>query len=94
MSRWLLYALVSVVMYGMFGFLAGFNDRDEAHWLVTSANDHLRRSGFDSDRYREGAFSGRNPRRGVAFALLVSSAPRTEIQLGATCQALHADLTT
>ena len=37
MSRWLLYALVSVVMYGMFGFLAGLNDRDEAHWLVTSA---------------------------------------------------------
>ena len=37
MSRWLLYALVSVVMYGMFGFLAGLNDRDEAHWFVTSA---------------------------------------------------------
>jgi uncharacterized membrane protein len=71
MSRWLLYALVSVVMYGMCGFLAGLNDRDEAHWLVTSTPmtigvvPVLIPTGIVKVPAREG-----NPRRGVAFALL------------------------
>ncbi|MEX0643388.1 MAG: EamA family transporter [Pirellulales bacterium] len=70
MRRWITYALVTVVMYGVFGFLAGLNDREKTHWLVTSA---LMTLGvvpvLIPMGLMKGAFSGRNPRRGAAFAL-------------------------
>jgi transporter family protein len=71
MPRWTLYALVTVVMYGVFGFLAGLNDREGTHWLVTSA---LMTIGvipvLIPMALKKGAFSGTNPRRGAGFALL------------------------
>jgi drug/metabolite transporter (DMT)-like permease len=71
MPRWLLYALVTVVMFGVFGFLAGLNDREKTHWLATSA---LMTIGvvpvLIPMALKKGAFSGRNPRRGALFALL------------------------
>lgn len=71
MPRWTLYALVTVAMYGVFGFLAELNNRELTHWLVTSA---LMTIGvvpvLISMALMKGAFSGRNPRRGAVFALL------------------------
>jgi uncharacterized membrane protein len=71
MPRWVLYALVTVLMFGVFGFLAGLNDRQQTHWLVTSA---LMTTGVVPVlilmALKKGAFLGKNPRRGAALAVL------------------------
>ena len=71
MPRWLLFALVTVAMYGVFGFLAELNNREHTHWLVTSA---LMTIGvipvLIPMALMKGAFSGRNPRRGAMFAIM------------------------